>query len=328
MLNVKRSLAVLAVAAAAAPALLWAAPARAEGQVLLFPAVGTPVSVTLSGRVFSEPLGTGSNAVSRNLRSLLAPNWEGAAVQVRYEGQQADVKSGHDGMFEVTFSAPQGKPFPVGLKSAEAFVKGATVGVAGVDVISPDAPFFVVSDFDDTLAVSQVTRKRALLKHALAEDGDTQPLVEGMPQLMRCLREGKTDRPVFALVSGSPVQFVPRVTRFLFKNDFPPFGLYLRDIGPGSLSGYKQPIIRSLLKSVPQPVVLVGDSGEVDPEVYAELRSEFPGRVKTVAIHDVGRLDDRARVKDMLVFKHPRELVPDFVKLGLLTPSCAEAAWK
>jgi phosphatidate phosphatase APP1 len=186
----------------------------------------------------------------------------------------------------------------------------------------------VISDLDDTLSVSQVTSKRKLLKHALTEEGDTQPVVEGMPQLMRCLREGKTERPVFALVSGSPVQFVPRVTRFLFTNDFPPFGLYLRDLGPGTLNGYKQPIIRSLLKSVPQPVVLVGDSGEADPEVYAEIRSEFPGRVKAVAIHDVGRLEDKARVKDMLVFKHPRELTADFVKHGLLTAACAEAAWK
>jgi len=320
MLSVKRFLAVVGV--------LAAVPAFAEGQVMLFPAVGTPASVTLSGRVFSAPVGRGSNPLSRNMRSLLAPNWEGADVQLRFEGQQADVKSGSDGMFEATFSAPKGKPFPVGLRSAEAAAKGCAVGVAGVDVISPDAPFFVVSDFDDTLAVSQVTDRGALLKHALTEDGDTQPLVDGMPQLMRCLREGKKERPVFALVSGSPVQFVPRVTRFLFKNDFPPFGLYLRDIGPSTLSGYKQPIIRSLLKSVPQPVVLIGDSGEKDPEVYSEIRNEFPGRVKAVAIHDVGRLEDKTRVKDMFVFKHPRELVPDFMKQGLLAQACAEAAWK
>ena len=320
MLTMKRCLGLAVV--------LGAATASAEGQVLLFPAVGTPGTVTLSGRVFTEPLGTGSSATSRNLRSLLAPNWRGATVEVRFEEQSAEVVSGHDGMFEVTFSAPKGAAYPVGLRRAEAAVKGAQVGVADVDVIDPAAPFFVVSDFDDTLAVSQVTRKRDLIKHALTEDADSQPLVEGMPQLMRCLREGKTERPVFALVSGSPVQFVPRTTRFLFKHDFPPFGLYLRDLGPKTMSDYKQPIIRSLLKLLPQPVVLVGDSGERDPEIYAQIRSEFPGRVKTVLIHDVGRLDDSARVKDMLVFKHPREVMPALVKQGLMTQGCLEAAFK
>jgi phosphatidate phosphatase APP1 len=304
--------------------LLLAQSAFAEGQVLLFPAVGTSTQVTVSGRVFSEPIGTGSSAVSRNLRSLLAPNWEGAEVQVRYAGQTATVKSGHDGNFEVTFSAQKDKPFAAGLARAEAAVKGATTGTADVDVIADKAPFFVVSDFDDTLAVTQVLKKTDLVKHAFAEDGDTQPLVDGMPQLMRCLRENKTERPVFALVSGSPVQFVPRTQRFLFKHDFPPFGLYLRDLGPSTLSDYKQPIIRTLMKSLPQPVVLIGDSGEHDPEVYAQIRGEFPGRVKAVAIHDVGRLEDKERVKDMLVFKHPKDIMPQLVELGLMTKTCAD----
>jgi phosphatidate phosphatase APP1 len=314
--------------AAAVLSLLLAAPAFAEGQVLLFPVVGTPTQVTVAGRVFSSQIGRGSSALSRNMRSLLAPNWEGATVAVRYAGQTAQVTSGVDGMFEATFKAPENLPFTIGLGQVEAQCKGASTGSAGVDILSPAAPFFVISDFDDTLAVTGVTRTRELVKHALAEDGDSQPVVEGMPQLMRCLREGKLERPAFALVSGSPVQFVPRVSKFLFKHDFPPFGLYLRDIGPNTLSDYKQPIIRSLLKSIPQNVVLIGDSGERDPEIYTQIRNEFPGRVKAVVIHDVGRLENKARVKDMLVFSHPREVMPELAKQGFLTQACYEAAFK
>jgi phosphatidate phosphatase APP1 len=296
--------------------------------VLLFPAVGTQTQVTVSGRVFTEPLGGGTSAVSRNLRSLLAPNWEGAKVSVRYADQTAELVSAKDGSFEATFSAPKDKPFAVGLGRVEAMCKGAATGTADVDVISPDAPFFVVSDFDDTLAVTEVLNKRHLVEHAIGQDGETQPLIEGMPQMMRCLREGKKDRPVFALVSGSPVQFVPRTAKFLFKHDFPPFGLYLRDLGPNTLSDYKQPIIRALMKALPHDVVLVGDSGEHDPEVYAQIRSEFPGRVKAIAIHDVGRLESKDRTKDMMVFKQPRDVMAEMVKLGLMTQGCVEAAFK
>lgn len=315
------------VRAALLATLVCASTAFAEPQVLLFPSIGTPQKVTVSGRVFTERLNSGSNALSRNLRSLLAPSWQGATVALRYATQTVELVSGVDGIFEVTFSAPKDAPFPVGLGRVEASVKGAATAIAGVDVLSPHAPFFVISDFDDTLAVSQVTRRRDLIRHALAEDGDTQPLVEGMPQLMRCLREGKQERPAFALVSGSPVQFVPRTSRFLFKHDFPPFGLYLRELGPNTLSDYKQPIIRALLKAVPQNVVLVGDSGERDPEIYAQIREEFPGRVKAIAIHDVGRLEGDERVKDMLVFKHPREVMPQLVKQGFMTQGCLDAAF-
>ncbi|MBK7858189.1 MAG: DUF2183 domain-containing protein [Archangiaceae bacterium] len=302
--------------------------AFADGQVLVFPAVGTPSQVTVSGRVFTEPLGSGGSPLSRNLRSLLAPNWKGAHLQVRFAGQTTEVVSGHDGNWEAVFTAPKEHPFTAGLQRVEAKVKGAAAGGAEVDVISDGAPFFVVSDFDDTLAVTEVLKKGKLLEHAIAQDADSQPLVEGMPQLMRCLREGKAERPVFALVSGSPVQFVPRTQAFLFKHDFPPFGLYLRDLGPQTLRDYKQPIIRALLQSVPHDVVLVGDSGEHDPEVYGQMRAEFPERVKAIAIHDVGRLEDPARAQNMLVFKHPRDIFPELIKRRLIAQSCANAAFR
>jgi phosphatidate phosphatase APP1 len=299
-------------------------PAGAEGFVLLFPAVGTPKQVTVSGRVFTEEPGKGSSTLSKNLRALLVPNWENADVEVRFEGKSASVKSNHEGGFEATFEGD----FAPGLHDVEAHVKGATVGKASADVLSPAAPFFVVVDFDDTVVISDVLHKGKLLKHALAQDADSQPVVEGMPQMMRCLREDKKDRPVFALVSGSPVQFVPRVAKFLVLHDFPPFGLYLRDIGPGTLSDYKQPIIRALMKSVPNPVVMVGDSGEHDPEVYGQMRGEFPGRVKLVAIHNVGRDEDKNRFKDMVLFKEPRDAMPEFVKQGVVAQSCVDGAFK
>jgi phosphatidate phosphatase APP1 len=303
---------------------LTALPAAAEGMVMLFPAVGTPKQVTVSGRVFTEEPGKGSSTVAKNLRALLVPNWAGADVEVRFLGKTANVKSGADGSFETTFEGD----FPIGLQEVEAHVKGASIGKAVADVLSPKAPFFVVVDFDDTVVVSDVLHKGKLLEHALAQDASTQPVVEGMPEMMRCLREDKPDRPAFALVSGSPVQFVPRVQKFLALHDFPPFGLYLRDLGPGTMKDYKQPIIRALMKSVPNPVVMVGDSGEHDPEVYGQMRSEFPGRVKLVAIHDVGRDEDKNRFKDMVLFKQPRDAMPDFVKQGLVAQSCVDGAFK
>jgi phosphatidate phosphatase APP1 len=300
----------------ALPALAPAAPV-----VLLFPAVGTTSQVTLSGRVLKNGPGAGSSSLSKNLRRLTTSNWEGAEVDVRFQGQQAVVKSGHDGNFEATFTAGKA-PFPTGLWTAEAGVKGAEPGRATVDVMAPGAPFFVISDFDDTLAVSNVLERGKFVENVLVKDELSQPVVEGMAAFYGCLRD-KPDKPVFALVSGSPVQYVARVSRFLQKHDFPVFGLYLRDLGPSTLSDYKQPIIRALFKSVPGPVVLVGDSGEKDPEVYAQMRAEFPDRVKAIFIRDAGRTDDASRFEGMTLFKHPREAALAAATQGLLEPKCA-----
>ncbi|MBL9039430.1 MAG: DUF2183 domain-containing protein [Archangium sp.] len=311
-----RSLMVVLVALSAVSA--WGAPA-----VILFPSIGTTTSVTVAGRVLKDAPSPGTSAMSRNLRRLSASNWEGAPVEVRFAGLSASVVSVSDGAFSVTFSGP--KPFPVGVQYAEAYVRGARLAVATVDVGAPAAPYFVISDFDDTIAVSNVVSNRGLLNTALMHDGTTHPPVEGMNRWYRCMRNVGFARPVFALVSGSPQQFTGRIGAFLQKHGMPPFGLYLRDLGPSTLSDYKQPVIRKLLEAVPYPVVLVGDSGEHDPEVYAQIRKEYPDRVKAIYIHDVGRAEDAARFEGMVLFKEPKDAAADSVTRGLAQATCVDA---
>jgi len=304
--------------------LVTAAAAHAEPKVLLFPALGTPQRVTVSGRALEHAPTKGSSTLSTNLRRLAASNLEDAKVEVRAFGQSVTTKTDGDGNFTASFVPKKAAP---GFTTAEAKVKGSEVATATVTIVSPDAPFFVVSDFDDTIAVSKVTSKRGLLKTALLADGETQPPVEGMAAFYRCLEQDKKARPGFALVSGSPLQFSGRIGTFLTKNGFPVFGLYLRDLGPSTLSDYKQPIIRSLLEALPNKVVLVGDSGEHDPEVYAQLRKENPDRVLAVYIRNAGRAEDAARFDGMMLFDKPEDAARDAVKRGLASASCVDAAF-
>ncbi|MFZ5471928.1 MAG: phosphatase domain-containing protein [Myxococcota bacterium] len=310
----------------AAALLLVSRAALADPAILLFPAIGQPGQVTVAGRVLKEAPSRGSSTLSRNLRRLMAPNWEGAPVKVAFAGARGEATSTHDGAFEVTFTAPAGKPFPPGLVPVEASVPGA-VAKSAVEVVSPRAPFIVISDFDDTLALTHVTDKVKMVEAALLEDFDSQTPVAGMNALYRCLRQDKPAPPAFALVSGSPVQYVPRTARFLAHHQFPFFGLYLRDLGPGTLRDYKQPYIRQLLKTLPQRAVLVGDSGEHDPEVYAQMRTEFPGRVARIYIRDAGRTEEKKRFEGMVLFQHPREAAWDAMSQGLASESCVRTAF-
>lgn len=294
--------------------------ALARSPVLVFPAVGTPHAVTVSGRVFKAAPTQGSSTLSKNLRRMLAANWEGASVEVRLHGEAIKTVSVHDGNFEVTFVSKEG--FPMGTTRAEAKVPGLPPGGASVDIADEKAPFMVISDFDDTLAQTHVINKGRLIKASLLEDESSQEVVDGMSDFMGCLASEKAARPPFALVSGSPVQYVPRVEAFLGRHRFPIFGLYLRDLGPGTLSGYKQPVIRTLLKAMPFSVVLVGDSGEHDPEIYAQIRSEFPGRVKAIFIRDAGRAEAAERFKEMTLFRTPAEAAAVAERVGLMTAGC------
>lgn len=299
----------------------------AGARVELFPAVGTPSEVTVSGRVVksSAPASHGA-ALERNLRRLAARSWKGARVEVRWAGQAITVDSGEHGAFSATFRAGE-VAFPEGPRPAEAVLAGAETGTATVNVVAAEAPFLVVSDFDDTVAVTHVLEPAKLLKSALLQDETSQELVAGMPQFYRCLQEVSPSRPGFALVSGSPTQYVGRVDAFLRRHDFPPVGLYLRSLGPTTLSNYKQPLIRALLERVPNKVVLIGDSGEKDPEVYAELLGEYGARVLAVYIRDAGNTQDKARFKDMVLFDTPAQAARDAARRGLASTTCVEQAF-
>lgn len=304
--------------------LLASSAALAGPAVLLSPALGRGDGIFIQGRVLKEAPTAGSSVLSRNLRRLTAPNWKGAKVEVSFLGSTATVTSGHDGAFEVNLLPPQGTTFPPGFALVEAKVAGATAQ-ARVEVVADTTPFLVISDFDDTLALTHVVKPTKMMETALLRDSDTQQVVPGMAAFYGCLKAPTA--PAFALVSGSPVQFGPRVSSFLGRHGFPPFGLYLRDLGPGTLSNYKQPAIRRLLSQFSLPVVLVGDSGEKDPEIYAQIREEFPGRVKAIYIRDAGRSEKASRFTDMLLFKEASEAAAHAAKSGLANAACVSGAF-
>lgn len=304
--------------------LLTSCVALAGPAVLLTPVIGRSDSVVLQGRVLKEAPSQGSSVLSRNLRRLTAPNWEGAKVEVSFLGATATVTSGDDGGFEVTLQPPEGASFPAGFYLAEAKVAGASAR-ARVQVVADTTPFLVISDFDDTVAISHVTQAAKLMENALLKDSDSQQVVPGMAAFYGCLKA--PEAPAFALVSGSPVQFGSRVSSFLGRHGFPAFGVYLRDLGPSTLSNYKQPVIRRLLRQFPQPVVLVGDSGEKDPEIYAQIREEFPGRVKAIYIRDAGRTETASRFTDMVLFQNPSAAAEHAMKSGLADATCVATAF-
>jgi phosphatidate phosphatase APP1 len=290
--------------------------ARASASALILPpALGRPGTVWISGRVVTESKETGPPAL-RALRRLLARNWTGAPVSVRFLGCTAQATSGHDGEFELAIDAPAGAPFPAGAHPVEVEAPGAR-GIGTVFVVPDDAPFIVVTDFDDTLAVSHVTSTYRLLATTFFEDAETHPPVDGMPPLYQCLAAGRAVPPAYAVVTGWPIQFAPRLVRFLAKNGFPPMALFLRNLGRSTISGYKEPVLERIVERFPHKLVLIGDSGERDPEIYAALAREHPGRVLRIYIREADEVGPPERFQGMCLFADPADAVRDAVGRGL-----------
>lgn len=148
----------------------------------------------------------------------------------------------------------------------------------------------VISDIDDTIKDSQVSPLRQLLANTFLRQFRS---IEGMPELYRQW-EGLGCQ--FHYVSSSPWQLLSPLQRLCQQAQFPGGTFHLRTLRLGAdwmrkmllRQRGKAIVISSLLATFPQRrFILVGDSGERDPEIYCHVAKRFPQQVQAVYIRQV-----------------------------------------
>ncbi len=168
---------------------------------------------------------------------------------------------------------------------------GAALGPA------PDARFAVVSDVDDTVITTGLTGGLTAARIVLLNNARTRVAFPGVAAFYRALREGPVGsgtNPLF-FVSGGPWNLYDLVVEFLDHHGVPPGPLLLtewtldpRTLGSAATVEHKREQIARLLDAYPSlPFVLIGDSGQHDPEIYRHVVADHPGRVAAVYIRDV-----------------------------------------
>jgi phosphatidate phosphatase APP1 len=99
-------------------------------------------------------------------------------------------------------------------------------------------------------------------------------------------------------VSGSPTGFYPRIRQTLAYHRLPRGPVILKDFGSDALLdqwSYKLRQIEMIIRRLPQlRFILVGDSGEQDPEVYRAIAARHPGRIAGIVIRLVPGSDTRS----------------------------------
>lgn len=162
----------------------------------------------------------------------------------------------------------------------------------GQMVLVSEEGMSIISDIDDTIKDSHVLDKQLLVRNTFVN-----PLhsVAGMSDLYQTWAT-PNQHLSFHYVSSSPLQLFPLLTEFLQQEKFPTGSLHLRQIKlidelfkEGSSSQrHKQKQIRELLKQFPKRrFILIGDSGEADPEIYAAVAKDYPDRIHSILIRDV-----------------------------------------
>ncbi|CAF0935447.1 unnamed protein product [Adineta steineri] len=187
----------------------------------------------------------------------------------------------------------------------------------------------IISDIDDTIKVSNVLSKRLLLKHTFYSYFKP---IEGMSDLYQKWHEQKCQ---FHYISASPWQLYPALRSFLDKHKFPmgtanlrKFSWNLEFFNPADT--YKIETISKMIDSYPsRKYICVGDSGELDPEIYSKLYIKYPKAIAHIFIRDICHSEkclptceerytkafEGVPKERWTIFKDPKEIETDIKKI-------------
>lgn len=149
----------------------------------------------------------------------------------------------------------------------------------------------VISDIDDTIKESGVCDRRKLLVNTFLRDFRT---VEGMASVYR---NWYAAGAVFHYVSSSPWQLFEPLQQMQSDFGLPLGTMHLRNFRLRDQFLEKLMVVRRkgkaaeikrLVKNMPlRKFILVGDSGEKDPEIYQKICRRYPDQIKGLFIRNV-----------------------------------------
>ena len=276
--------------------------------------------VVVRGRVLDNPESTVAEegervwqAALRTMRRFLTDELPDVPLTVEVGGVTASVVTDADGYFHAEVTTPDLAPAGGGPDSAPGRAEPWAEGrvelrspYRGLDdghgtavrirVPGPATRFGVISDIDDTIIHTGAQRLGAMIRRTVTGSELTRSPLIGAPELYRALagNTGGDANPVF-YVSSSPWNLHGFLTAFLEHHAFPLGPLLLRDLfgveGYRDRTDVKLHSIAEVLEVHPGlPFVLIGDSGQQDPEIYAQVITEHPNRILAAYIREV-RLD-------------------------------------
>lgn len=272
---------------------------------MIYRGYGRDDRVLLSGRVMEEdeagfePEPGLLDNVRNTIRRFETDEIRGATVRARLGDMELRTQASQEAFFHFEFrpAVPLEPGWHAVEVEVEASMASEDTGVQSGEVLIPpaDADFVVVSDMDDTVIRSGAAAKPTLLRVMFMNDAHTRKPFEGVAALYRALvagPSGSNRNPVFYL-SRSPWNLYDMLTGFMEYHDVPKGPLLLRDAGLKKILGlepdnYKRDTLDHLFEFYDlHRFLLIGDSGQSDPETYRDYALRWPERVAAIVIRDV-----------------------------------------
>lgn len=243
-----------------------------------------------TARALQLPEGSEKNSLFQSrLQYFLADNERAKTFSVKLDGATLALKgSSPNGQFRTQLPLPPG-PWPsADASGAPQWKNFELANRQGELAVIPPQGLSVISDIDDTIKISNVEDRAALYVNSFLKD------YEPVPGMAALYKEWEKAGAAFHYLSASPSPLYPSLADFLQRHQFPRGTVSLRTFRarPWTLPGYakgsedfKVETLKSWLGRFPgRQFILVGDSGERDPEIYGRVARAFPHQIRLIAI--------------------------------------------
>ena len=278
-------------------------------QVLPYAGFGNQTQIKVSGRAL-EYKGHIQTTQEENLWDNLANAYQrfesdeipDLALQVQFQQQTTELITDQEGYYQAQIplqttpnTTELWHPYQVTIQQNNAEPK-TFQGV--VQIPAPNCDFGIISDIDDTIMVTNATSTLNMMRLTFLRSPASRLPFAGVSTFYQALAtQGAKPRPIF-YVSSSPWNLYDFLEEFMDLNKIPRGTLFLRDFGLQTLGAshhnHKAKYINEIMDTYPElAFILIGDSGQHDPEVYSEIVSQRPQQVKAIYIRDVSPEENR-----------------------------------
>jgi phosphatidate phosphatase APP1 len=243
-------------------------------------------------------------AMYRRFESYEIP---GVRVQAEFYGKLYEATTDQEGYFEfqLQLSSEIDRSLlwhPVAFTVLDKIGKNDGPVKANGRILIPqgNAEYGIISDIDDTVLQTGATSFIRMMQKTFLYNAKTRLPFKGVAAFYRALHEGSQLSPVknpLYYVSSSPWNLFDMLVDFLEIQKIPAGPLMLRNIGLDAETLFSASHKNHKLKQIEKiftytgdlPFILVGDSGQKDPEIYLEVVRRHPGRIRAVYIRDVSK---------------------------------------
>jgi len=275
---------------------------HAQDNIVVYHAYGNIHQIVIQGRMEKKKTFTEAKEddnwfqnIWRTVRQVKGDEIKNQTIFALVNHEKFKTKGDDEGYFE--FNITTQEALNTGYKTITLYIEGnSNAQETEVMVIGSEPLVGIISDFDDTMIVSDVTNKIKLGYNTVFKNYKQRTVVPTMlERFQKILAQNPKDAPsTLFILSGSPQQLFIAVEDFLAFHHFPKHTLILKKAHGEHKDpltdqfAYKTQKIERLIKLYPKMRwVMFGDSGEKDAEIYKFIKEKYPNKVISYHIRDV-----------------------------------------